>query len=564
MDGASGTDEKEDVLRSDILYDQDRKDAEDSIPTAGLKDIALMIFINFLSFVCFAIVLPSLAVYVDNLQGSTHHSVSRCVTDNSWLIGPLVAINSFGTLLGSPVLGKWADARTVRESIFISLVLMIFGNLLYVFSDFPSFKGSIYLLFFSRFIVGVASANYAPASAYLTYATKVQHRNIVMGVNSAAGILGFIIGPAIAAAISNINVEIWYIKFNELSNPGWASAALAVGAMLFLPIFREIPSTAKQARKVMEQANQSQKYAENMNYAINMTEDEDTDPEFDSVYEDGIISYRPANANLSTKRPSTRQQSSKYFGAGSVILEHHSEVTIESYDHNLCYRMGKSIVGSLLPKESHKVPWVGVCVCLVLQFCFYLSYTVFETIGPPLAISLYCEKYGWGVFYNGLMFAVVGILSIGALVSQVLLSFIVSDRITLLICIVFMLGGYAMLIVPNAPIFVFLPGVVISSMAFSAGVAQLISLYSKLCNEVEQGVMMGWLSLSGSFSRMIGPIGASLLWVHVGTSAVFVAVCFFLAIALAANAIFFLCLKPKPTPSEEDGPETKPLTFESE
>lgn len=40
-----------------------------------------------------------------------------------------------------------------------------------------------------------SKANYAPASAYLTYATHPNDRTTVMIANSAASILGFILGP---------------------------------------------------------------------------------------------------------------------------------------------------------------------------------------------------------------------------------------------------------------------------------------------------------------------------------------------------------------------------------
>jgi hypothetical protein len=40
--------------------DEERQESGEVLESAGKKDIALMIFINFLSFVCFAIVLPSL------------------------------------------------------------------------------------------------------------------------------------------------------------------------------------------------------------------------------------------------------------------------------------------------------------------------------------------------------------------------------------------------------------------------------------------------------------------------------------------------------------------------
>jgi len=191
--------------------------------TAGVKDIALMIFINFLSFVCFAIVLPSLWPFLKHLGAKKS------------LIGWAVAVNSFGTFIASPVLGKWADWRGVKEVIFGSLIIMIIGNGLY------SVSMNIPVLMAARFIVGVAAANYAPASAYLSYATHPKDRLTVMTLNSAASILGFILGPALATLLTLFSFKIWKISFDELTNPGWASVILSLICLLFLPSFRDIP-----------------------------------------------------------------------------------------------------------------------------------------------------------------------------------------------------------------------------------------------------------------------------------------------------------------------------------
>lgn len=56
----------------------------------------------------------------------------------------------------------------------------------------------MYQLFAARFVVGIAAANYAPAGAYLSYATSSNDRAKVMAWNSAATVLGFICGPAFA------------------------------------------------------------------------------------------------------------------------------------------------------------------------------------------------------------------------------------------------------------------------------------------------------------------------------------------------------------------------------
>lgn len=56
----------------------------------------------------------------------------------------------------------------------------------------------MYQLFAARFVVGIAAANYAPAGAYLSYATSASDRAKIMAWNSAATVLGFICGPAFA------------------------------------------------------------------------------------------------------------------------------------------------------------------------------------------------------------------------------------------------------------------------------------------------------------------------------------------------------------------------------
>ena len=66
-------------------------------------------------------------------------------------VGWAVAVNSGGTFVFSPLLGKWADWRGVREAIFFSLILMIGGNLLY------SLSMNVWVLLVARFIVGCAA-----------------------------------------------------------------------------------------------------------------------------------------------------------------------------------------------------------------------------------------------------------------------------------------------------------------------------------------------------------------------------------------------------------------------
>ena len=82
-------------------------------------------------------------------------------------VGWAVAVNSGGTFFFSPILGKWADWRGVKEAIFFSLVMMIGGNLLYAVSM------NVWVLMTARFIVGCAAGTAGTTSIYLIISRHV-------------------------------------------------------------------------------------------------------------------------------------------------------------------------------------------------------------------------------------------------------------------------------------------------------------------------------------------------------------------------------------------------------
>lgn len=106
--------------------------------------IGIMLFITFLASVCFSIVLPSINPLLLRL-------VENDATLATSLTGWAVAINSIGSFLASPFFGWWADRRSTREVLAITLIAMTFGNVLY------SLANKFWLLLIGRFIVGTAS-----------------------------------------------------------------------------------------------------------------------------------------------------------------------------------------------------------------------------------------------------------------------------------------------------------------------------------------------------------------------------------------------------------------------
>ena len=126
-----------------------------------------MILINFLSNVCFSVVLPSMWPYlkavrtrvqtartqlrvdpaalhdshhsrINGLQHTPHCTLTRHPPLHQMgakgqisMVGWAVAINSLGTFLASPIFGAWGDKRTMKEVLLFSLILNVAGNVLY-------------------------------------------------------------------------------------------------------------------------------------------------------------------------------------------------------------------------------------------------------------------------------------------------------------------------------------------------------------------------------------------------------------------------------------------------
>jgi len=114
-------------------------------------------------------------------------------------------------------------------------------------------------------------------------------------------------------------------------------------------------------------------------------------------------------------------------------------------------------------------------------------------------------------------------------------------------------------------------GSAVGATAYACGVAVLIALYSKVLENLDQGVMMGWLSSSGSVSRIIGPLAASYTIEFAGPSVVFIEIISVMALTLLTIIIGYKKLLPrvkeKPTiparNSSEPIPEIQPLVDNS-
>jgi len=182
--------------------------------------------------------------------------------------------------------------------------------------------------------------------------------------------------------------------------------------------------------------------------------------------------------------------------------------------------------------SSSKLPLKGVVICLFITFVFTTAFTILETTCP-----LYTSKwYGFSDWNNSLLF--LGI-SIGCLLSlfilQLILLMITDERIILITCSLFVTVGLIVLFDWNntsVSLVRFYCGLGLVSFGYANGQAILISIFSKILEEQEQGIMMGWFSSVGCIARMIIPVVACYIFDLFSISYIF----------LTVAALSFLCI----------------------
>jgi len=163
----------------------------------------VVIFLTILvNLVGFGIIIPLLPFY------------SQALGASPVVIGMLFASFSLAQLVAGPILGDLSDRWGRRPVLLLSLLgTAVSFTLLAV-------ARSVAVLFLARIVDGLSGGNISTARAYIGDITREEDRARGFGLIGAAFGLGFILGPALAAALAHISY----------SAPAWAAAALALGA----------------------------------------------------------------------------------------------------------------------------------------------------------------------------------------------------------------------------------------------------------------------------------------------------------------------------------------------
>ena len=166
-----------------------------------------------LDLVGFGIVLPVLPLYARRFHASAA------------VAGALVASFSLAQLLASPLWGRVSDRVGRKPVLIVSLVGTALGSLL------TGLAGGLALLFIGRVVDGASGASVSVAQASVADLASPEQRSRLFGLLGAAFGIGFVLGPAIGAALTPISPRLPFL------------AAAAVAGVNALVAIRRLPET---------------------------------------------------------------------------------------------------------------------------------------------------------------------------------------------------------------------------------------------------------------------------------------------------------------------------------
>jgi len=180
--------------------------------------LAIIFLTLFVNLVGFGIIIPLLPFYAQTFGASP------------LAIGLLFASFSLSQLVASPLLGDLSDRWGRRPVLIFSLLGTVLSFAMLAVAH------SLFMLFAARIVDGLSGGNITTARAYIADITTEENRAKAFGLLGAAFGLGFIVGPALGAALSHISY----------TAPIWAAAFITVVAAALA--FFWLPETVHRAQ----------------------------------------------------------------------------------------------------------------------------------------------------------------------------------------------------------------------------------------------------------------------------------------------------------------------------
>lgn len=199
--------------------------------------------INFIASLGFSIVLPLLLVIVQKFGG------------NAFMYGVIAGIYPLFQAIGSTILGQLSDTFGRKKVLVISqitnaLAWTVFFSAFFLprtalFTIDHAFLGGnliitvpLIVLFISRAVEGFSGGSIAVVQAYISDVSSGKEKNTHFGYLSISSILGFIIGPALAALLGSLG-------WGEQLPIGLTIGIACLGALFVYFFLHDIPAQSR-------------------------------------------------------------------------------------------------------------------------------------------------------------------------------------------------------------------------------------------------------------------------------------------------------------------------------
>jgi DHA1 family tetracycline resistance protein-like MFS transporter len=199
------------------------------------KTLAILFFTLVLDMIGIGMIIPIVPIIFTDPTSPSF--LLTGIAQKYWyfLAGLATAIFGLVQFFAAPILGELSDIYGRKKLLFLGVTVLAISQGVFAFGI---MVGSLALVFISRFIGGIASANFSIAQASIADISTPANRAKNFGLIGAAFGIGFVIGPALGGYLAHI--------FDSASAPFWIAGGL--GLINMISVFFFLPETHTENR----------------------------------------------------------------------------------------------------------------------------------------------------------------------------------------------------------------------------------------------------------------------------------------------------------------------------
>ncbi|KAN0032365.1 hypothetical protein ACTFIV_006258 [Dictyostelium citrinum] len=522
-----------------------------------MLSLTTVMVIGFVANVEYGIVMPSLLNYLESING------------NSNSLGWALAVFSIAQVCFLPIVGIWADKRTMKESFIACLIVGVIGNIVYAMAIDP------YMVIAGRFIAGIGSSNMALTNSYIAAVSTKEQRTKFMGIINGINAFGLVAGPAFNLGIGEVNFNFWIGKlhfiFDPLRTPGWLLALFLFLILLSFIGFKEptlivdnnknkndqeskigsINNLNSNEKQQLQQQSSISKFKSNErapllqkstshphaldkyseitlggDHSINQQQQQQqysTYSKYPTFGEEGSLTYRMVNPKGLNGNGGESLSTTMITPQSS--FQHFSSKKFSKYQTSSNGSIHQSrLFGDQKKKEPtflenlKKILNASLLTCFVINFVQNFVFGSLETLITPITQ----QQYGFGTIQNSIMYSLVSLeIIVFIIVTVIFTGKGGQDKHAIMFGMLFIGAGLILMMfffglglaTDSVPMWKFILSVAITTVGIPTQNTSVYSLYSKLLNRIygeeeSQGFLSGCMMIMGSLARILGPLWA--------------------------------------------------------